>query len=78
MVTGGLKTIETHVLNISRGLLFKTVVLIEASDKKGADRPPVSTLPPDWGLLQNLIRYAAALFLLNLGKIVYNKAMIRR
>lgn len=30
------------------------------------------------GLLQNLIRYATALFLLNLGKIVYNKAMIGR
>ncbi len=30
------------------------------------------------GLLQNLTRYATALFLLNLGKIVYNKAMIRR
>ena len=77
MVTGSLKTIETHVSNISRGLPFKTVVLIEASDRKGADRPPVLTLPPDWGLL-HLIRYAAVLFLLNLGKIVYNKAMIRR
>lgn len=39
---------------------------------------PLSGAPTKKGLLQNLIRNATALFLLNLGKIVYNKAMIRR
>ena len=50
----------------------------KCSFKKIGLMPRCPVLQKNKGLLQNLTRYATALFLLNLSKIVYNKAMIRR